>query len=90
MGVRLIARGNDQRYFVHLRTSGTLPPWRYYQAGFDVTRDWAEIRLPFDAFSASGALLRTTPRAQSITAIGIVAYGRDHDAEIDVREPGFY
>jgi len=90
VGVRLIARGNDQRYFVHLRTSGTLLPWQYYQAGFDVTRDWAEIRLPFDAFAASGALLRTTPRAQSLTAIGIVAYGRDHDAEIDVREVGFY
>jgi hypothetical protein len=25
-GVRLIVRGNDQRYFVHLRTGGTLLP----------------------------------------------------------------
>ena len=70
-------------------SSDLLLPWQYYQAGFDVTRDWAEIRLPFDAFAASGALLRTTPRAHSVTAIGIVAYGRDHDAEIDVRELGF-
>jgi hypothetical protein len=36
-GVRLIVRGNDQRYFVHLGTGGTLLPWHYYQAGFDVT-----------------------------------------------------
>ena len=89
-GVRLIVRGNDQRYFVHLRTRGTMLPWQYYQAGFDVTRDWTEVRLPFEAFEASGRMLRTAPRAQSLRSIGIVAYGRDHEAEIDVREVGFY
>lgn len=90
VGVRLIVRGNDTRYFVHLRTTGTLLPWQYYQAPFDVTRDWAEVRLPFDAFAASGALLRDVPRGDRLTSIGIVAFGRDHEAEIDVREVGFY
>jgi hypothetical protein len=47
-GVRLIVRGNSQRYFVHLRTGGTRLPWQYYQAGFEVGPDWAEVRLPFD------------------------------------------
>lgn len=89
-GVRLVVRGNDQRYFVHLRTTGTVLPWQYYQAGFDVTRDWMEIRLPFDAFARSGRLLRAEPRAESLKSIAVVAYGRDHDAEIDVREVGFY
>lgn len=89
-GVRLVVRGNDQRYFVHLRTSGTVLPWQYYQAGFDVTRDWMVVRLPFDAFEPSGRLLRSVPRAESLKSIGIVAYGRDHDAEIDVKEVGFY
>jgi Complex I intermediate-associated protein 30 (CIA30) len=89
-GVRLIVRGNDQRYFVHLRTEGTRLPWQYYQAGFDVTRDWAEVRLPFSAFEASGALLRDTPRAERLTSIGVVAFGRDYEAMIEVREVGFY
>ncbi|MEY4696125.1 MAG: hypothetical protein RIT14_553 [Pseudomonadota bacterium] len=89
-GVRLIVRGNDQRYFVHLRTTGTLLPWQYYQASFDVTQSWAEVRLPLDAFAASGALLRSVPRADSLASVAIVAYGRDHDALIDVREVGFY
>jgi hypothetical protein len=89
-GVRLVVRGNDARYFVHLRTTGTVLPWQYYQAGFDVTRDWAEVRLPFDAFAASGALLRATPAPGSTRSVAVVAYGRDHDAEIDVREVGFY
>jgi len=57
-GVRLVLRGNDQRYFVHLRTGGTLLPWQYYQAGFAVTESWTEVRLPLDAFTASGELLR--------------------------------
>jgi len=89
-GVRLVVRGNDQRYFVHLRTAGTVLPWQYYQAGFDVTRSWSEVRLPLDAFAASGALLRATPRARSLRSIAVVAFGRDHDAEVDVREVGFY
>ena len=89
-GVRLVVRGNDQRYFVHLRTTGTRLPWQYYQAGFDVTRAWSEVRLPFDAFRASGALLRTVPRPGSLTSLAVVAYGRDHDAVIEVREIGFY
>lgn len=89
-GVRLIVRGNAQRYFVHLRTGGTLLPWQYYQADFDVNERWSEVRLPLDAFKASHALLRDIPKAGSLTSLAVVAYGRDHDALIDVREVGFY
>ena len=89
-GLRLSLRGNDQRYFVHVRTRGTRLPWQYYQAGFDVTGKWTEVRLPFASFAASGNIMRQVPRTTSITSIGIVAFGRDHDAQIDVREIGFY
>lgn len=89
-GVRLVVRGNGQRYFIHLRTGGTLLPWQYYQVGFDVSESWAEVRLPLDAFTASGGLLRSVPRPGSLTSVAVVAYGRDHDARIDVREVGFY
>ncbi len=90
VGVRLVIRGNDQRYFVHLRTSGTILPWQYYQAGFEATSTWTEVRLPFTGFTASGALLRKVPRADSLTSIGIVAFGRNHDVDISVREVAFY
>jgi hypothetical protein len=89
-GVRLIVRGNNQRYFVHLRTSGTVLPWQYYQAGFDVTGVWTEIRLPFDAFEPSGSFLRRIMQPRNLRSIAIVAFGRDHTAEIDLREIGFY
>ncbi len=89
-GVRLVVRGNNQRYFVHLRTTGTLLPWQYYQAGFDVTTNWSEVRLPLNGFKASGTLLSTAPGPRSLKSIAVVAYGRDHEAQIDVREVGFY
>lgn len=89
-GIQLVARGNDQRYFVHLRTGGTVLPWQYYQAGFDVTRRWTELRLPLTAFKPSGQLLRRVPKASGLTSVAVVAFGRDHAAEIDVLEIGFY
>ncbi len=90
VGLRLLVYGNDQRYFVHLRTSGTLLPWQYNQAGFDATQKWSEVRLPFRAFKPSGRLLRTTPKPEALKSIGVVAFGRDHQAEIGVREVSYY
>ena len=89
-GVRLRVRGNDQRYFVHLRTSGTLLPWQYYQAGFEVISAWQEVRIPWEAFAASGNLLRRVPGPAALRSVAVVAYGRDHQAKIDVAEVGFY
>ncbi len=89
-GIRLIARGNGQRYFIHLRTSGTVLPWQYYQAEFNVTGTWQEYRLPLSAFKRSGRMLAATPSPASVRSVAIVAYGRDHTADIQVREIGFY
>jgi hypothetical protein len=89
-GVRLVVRGNGERYFVHLRTGGTILPWQYYQAGFDTTGTWTEVRLPFAAFRPSGGLLRAELRPGSVTSLAVVAFGRDHDADIALREAGFY
>ena len=90
VGIRLIVRGNGQQYFVHLRTDGTVLPWQYYQAGFTATHAWSEVRMQFSDFKASGWLMREKPRPESLTSIGVVAFGRDHEAEIDVLEVGFY
>ncbi|MCW2305926.1 CIA30 family protein [Rhodobium gokarnense] len=89
-GVRLVARGNGQRYFVHLRTSGMMMPWQYYQAPFEAGSGWREIPIPLTAFKRSGSLLRKVPWAASIRSVGIVAYGQDHTAKVQVREIGWY
>ena len=89
-GVYLRARGNSQKYFIHLRTRGTMLPWQYYQAEFDVSEDWQIFRLPLTGFKPSGSWLGKSPSPRSIRSLGIVAYGRDHKAIIDVDEIGFY
>lgn len=89
-GLRLIVRGNGQRYFVHLRSKAASAPWHYHQAGFDAHRNWAEVRLRLDSFVPSDRWRAETPRPRDLISVGIVAYGRDHQADIEVREVGFH
>lgn len=89
-GIRLIVRGNNQPYYVHLRTRGTRLPWQYYQAEFATTGTWSEVKIPLSEFKPSGGLLRKTLKPSSLRTLGIVAYGRDHLAEVDVSEIAFY
>ncbi|GAA6200208.1 CIA30 family protein [Aquicoccus sp. SU-CL01552] len=89
-GVALRARGDGQRYFLHLRTTGTVLPWQYYQAPFTPGPDWGEIRVPLSAFTASGSLLRNTPRAGAVRSIALVAYGRDHLADVSLTRITLY
>jgi len=89
-GVRLVTRGNSQMYFVHLRTRGTVLPWQYYQGSFNATESWTEVRIPFSSFKASGQMMRSQPKAATLKSMGIVAYGRDHEAMAEVKAIGFY
>lgn len=89
-GVRLVVRGDGQRYFVHLRDRGTRRPWHYYRASFPTTAAWDEIRIPFEAFEFSGAGLSHKLTPGSLVSLGIVAFGRDHEALVEVSEVSFY
>ena len=89
-GVEITVKGNGERYFVHLRTKGTLLPWQYYQAGFDTTGEWQTIQLPWSMFKASGNFLAEIPKASSVRSIGIVAFGKDYEADLWVQAVGFY
>ena len=89
-GVEIRVRGNGEKYFVHLRTSGTVLPWQYYQASFDTTDEWKTIRIPFRNFVGSSDWLSEDISPSSIRSLGIVAYGRDHQADISVSMAGFF
>lgn len=89
-GVVVETRGNGETYFIHLRTRGTVLPWQYYQAPIPGGPDWQVIRVPFSAFRPSGAMLRGEPRPESVTSLGAVAYGRDHQADLSFRWIGVY
>ncbi len=89
-GVRLVARGNEQRYFIHLRRTGESTPTAFYRAGFDVTSEWRETLLPFGLFTASSRGTPAIVAGFSIASVAIVAFGREHRADICVSEIGFY
>ncbi len=89
-GIKINVRGNDQKYFIHIRTSGTMLPWQYYSQSFDVNENWSTIDLPFSDFKASGSFMRKKLNPSVIKTLGIVAYGRDHQAEIEVSDIIFY
>lgn len=87
--IRLKLRGNGAKYYVHLRTGGTVLPWQFYQAGFDTTGREQEVDLPLSAFTPEGGMLRASLKPTSVTSIAIVAYGADYAADITVTEIAF-
>ena len=87
--IEITAKGNNQNYFIHLRTSGTLLPWQYYQISFKVVNDFKIFKLPINEFKRSSVFLSKQINPKNITSIGVVAFGRDHLADIYIKEINF-
>lgn len=82
-GIALKVRGNGAAYYIHLRPAVSRRPWQYYQAAFETTVEWQEITLPWSAFKARGGLgPQFVPT--DINSVGIVAYGADYEAVLDI------
>ena len=89
-GISLKVRGNGEKYYVFVRTTSTLLPWQFYNASFMTSKNWRVIKINFDTFQPSSSFLRKTIKSSSIKSIGIVAYGRDHEAKVDISEIYFF
>ena len=89
-GISLKIRGNGERYYVFIRTAGTMLPWQYYKADFLTKREWSEVHIEFKSFIRSSAWLGQKILPEKIKSIGIVAFGRDHKALIDVASLQFF
>ena len=94
-GLRLRVRGNGETYYVHLRTLANRRPWHYFAASFPTSADWQgagwqEVDLPFASFRHSAGLTDAPPTVRDIISIGIVAYGRDHAADLSVADMTIY
>ena len=83
-GIRIKARGNNEEYFLHIRTAATVLPWDYYGASFKVTADWQWIEIPFSNFKKTSFFLPGKVKSSKIKTIGVVAYGKDFFAEVDI------
>ena len=87
--IEIVAKGNNQNYFIHLRTTGTFLPWQYYQISFKVLNSFETFKLPISEFKRSSVFLSKRINPKNITSIGVVAFGRDHSAEIYIKEINF-
>ena len=87
--IDITAKGNNQKYFIHLRTTGTILPWQYYQIDFNVKNEFQVFRLPIETFKRSSSFLSNKINPKKITSIGIVAFGRNHFADIFIKEVNF-
>ena len=87
--IKIVAKGNNEKYYIHLRTSGTILPWQYYALDFQVNENFQEYILPIEEFKKSGSFMFGKITPKNIKSIGIVAFGRDHRAEIHIKEIAF-
>lgn len=89
-GLLLDVRGNGEEYYVFLRTTATRRPWHFYKASFPTASSWTEVRLPLSEFESSHSFLPEVIDPESIVSIGLVAYGKDHAADLSVASISLY
>jgi hypothetical protein len=87
-GMRIVVRGNGEKYSVHLRTLNNVRPWQSYRAHFTAGSDWENIDLPFETFVPYR--LETPLDTKRLRRIGLVAIGRAFYADLAVSELAFY
>lgn len=87
-GIRLVVRGNEERYSVHLRTPDNVRPWQSYRAHFTAGKRWQTVELPFASFEPY-RVQAPLDRAR-LKRIGLVAIGRAFRADLAVAELSFY
>ena len=80
--VEIEVAGNGERYNLHLRTTDLWLPWQSYRAEFTATPAWQRLHIPFAAIRP----YRTGKpfRARHLKRIGVVAIGRDFQADVCV------
>ena len=87
-GIRLEVLGNGEVYNLHLRTSDIRRPWESYRQSFRAPATWTSVSLPF-----SGFIPHRTEQPLNLARlrrIGIVAIGREFEADIAIADIRFY
>lgn len=87
-GLRLIARGAADGYYVHLRTADCRLPWQYYGAELRCGPGWTEIEIPFADFRPES--LGTALDVSRLQRLGIVAGKKAFAADVAVARIELY
>ena len=89
-GIRIKVKGNGEIYYLHIRNASARLPWHYYTASFQTSDKWKDITIPFDQFEKSATFMPRKLKADTIKTIGLVAYGKDHKADVSIANLEFY
>ena len=87
-GIRLLVRGNGERYGCHLRTTACQRPWQSYRSEFAAPARASAIELPFASFAPHRVEPPFDPAV--LRRLGLVAIGRAFDADLALAEVAFY
>ena len=90
-GAYLKVRGNGQQYLsapAH-QSAPCCPGSTIKQASLQQTSG-RSLKCPSQTSPAQGSWLSDAVKPKSIRSIGIVAFGREHSADIQIAEIGFY
>jgi hypothetical protein len=88
-GVRIRVKGNENTYFVHLKSSQTVLPWQYFFADFFAGSEWTDIDIPLSAFRGEN-INSTSLNTSQLKRIAVVAAKRRFEADVQVSRIAFY
>jgi hypothetical protein len=89
-GIRVEVRGEGDGYYIFLRTTGMILPWKYFAAPVPVKSEWQVVDIPWSAFKPGDYGRAGRLRIGRLRSLALVAYGKEFDAAIDLREIGLY
>lgn len=87
-GLEIDVLGNGEKYNVHVTTTRSFPPWRFYSHGFDTSSDWQRVRLPWADFTSDSFRQPLDP--STINRLNLTAYARDFTADLGISRIALY
>lgn len=87
-GVEIVVAGNNEVYNIHFRTAELWFPWQSYRYGFTAASDWQTYRIPFSGLEKYKTFHKFSQ--DEVKRIGLVAIGRDFQADLCLAAIGFY
>ena len=89
--IKFKAHGNNEKYFIHIKTKGSIFPWVRYLSEFDVTEEWQDFEIEFDEFIrySNKNPKKRNLNPKKIKLIGVEASGRDFEMDIDIASMSF-
>ena len=89
-GISFETKGNGETYYIHIRNGSSRLPWQYYSASFRTSENWETVKIQFSDFQRSGSFMAKSLKKKTINSIGLVAYGKDHQALVLISNLKFY